>query len=180
MTELNLIESQLLCSCCGLCCDGTLFDTVPLDVSDTIKRLSSAGVHIQPQQHFEQPCGAYWPGRCTVYHNRPQKCRIYRCKLLQQFSNQEINRSQAQEIIGRLVQMRDQMAQQLEDVLSESEAKPFSAVPCGVRSLFRRFLQLMDAADATAFRQQHGGLLLNYGFLQAQLKRYLDDSLSKI
>jgi Fe-S-cluster containining protein len=79
------LESGSLCATCALCCDGTLFETVPMAGADSLPVLRQAGIEIRQRGDgidFEQPCPALADRRCTVYDARPSACRRFRCKTL--------------------------------------------------------------------------------------------------
>jgi Fe-S-cluster containining protein len=78
-------ESQgQLCLSCGLCCDGSFFGSVELRAGDDVTGLGE----LLPLERkagkimFRQPCSALQGRCCSVYENRPQVCRRYRCRVL--------------------------------------------------------------------------------------------------
>lgn len=88
-----------LCQRCALCCDGELFDSVPLAPAEVgvLRRLpilAGAATHApdrgdpphpavddRPRGALPQPCSALRDRRCTIYPDRPDACRRYRCML---------------------------------------------------------------------------------------------------
>jgi len=84
-------SSEQLCIACGLCCDGTLFDTVRLEPGDEVKKLQALGLPVtvsrgrQPVAYFPQPCSALCADRtCRLYAQRPQQCRTYECMVFKE------------------------------------------------------------------------------------------------
>ena len=60
---------QALCLSCGLCCNGTMFGRVHLQVGDVEAPLEARGIQIQTngdKRYFEQPCPAYRDACCQV------------------------------------------------------------------------------------------------------------------
>jgi len=81
--------SEQLCTACGMCCDGTLFDLVKLEVGDDAPKLKSLGLPVKisrgktPVARFPQPCAALCADRtCRVYADRPWQCRVFECGVL--------------------------------------------------------------------------------------------------
>ena len=73
---------QDLCKQCGLCCDGTLFNTVPVDPAT--EHLFTR-INMNPHGGCEQllPCGS-----CKIYEKRPQGCRSFKCGVLKDFEKE--------------------------------------------------------------------------------------------
>lgn len=74
-----------LCSACGLCCNGVLFYTVHLKPGDSARTLSALGLKLkkkQGQQYLQQPCRAHRECSCSIYNDRPTRCRAFDCRLL--------------------------------------------------------------------------------------------------
>ena len=80
-------RTDALCTRCGLCCDGTLFADVEL-----AGRAEAAGLEVMGQEIEDddagggllvQPCGALQRRRCGIYAHRPECCRTFECRLLQ-------------------------------------------------------------------------------------------------
>jgi len=77
-----------LCVHCGLCCDGTLFGDVELTGRREALRLGSLGLNVDENdadgQLLSLPCAGLRTTRCSIYAHRPQCCRTFECRLLQQ------------------------------------------------------------------------------------------------
>ena len=79
--------TDTLCTRCGLCCDGSLFDDVELAGRAEATKLEMLGLAIDD----DDPDGAVLPQRCTalqgtrcgIYQHRPECCRTFECRLLQ-------------------------------------------------------------------------------------------------
>jgi uncharacterized protein len=113
-------QSQNLCQDCGLCCDGTLFDSVTFQLQDVLQPLQLAGITLQQkenEQYFLQPCAAYNNKACAVYEHRPQVCRKFECKLLQQFQNGEISLEKAIVIVVETARQRDELFAAIQAVM---------------------------------------------------------------
>jgi Fe-S-cluster containining protein len=78
-------ELEALCRSCGLCCDGSLFGSVPVE-PDELRGARKKHLHVlQRGNAFEQPCSALWTlgdgCACSVYSDRPRSCRAFTCRL---------------------------------------------------------------------------------------------------
>lgn len=80
----NIIASDL-CQACNLCCTGVLFQTVRLHPGDQPHTLNSLGLRLKKKQGrhlIQQPCPAHQDGCCSIYLDRPSRCRLFECDLL--------------------------------------------------------------------------------------------------
>src|SRR5271170_8188020 len=74
-----------LCPNCGLCCNGVLFADVELRAGDDPGRLAELGLSLTKkgrQLAFAQPCACFDGKLCTIYADRPKRCRTFECGLL--------------------------------------------------------------------------------------------------
>jgi Fe-S-cluster containining protein len=86
-----------------MCCNGVMFDIVRLQPCDSPKGLAALGLKVKRkrgQSHFVQPCAAHKESQCTIYAERPQRCRIFECRQLQRVAAGEIAETSALEKIG--------------------------------------------------------------------------------
>lgn len=90
---MNGIEQ--LCPNCGLCCDGTIFEDVELRNGDDAKRLVKLGLALkkkgQGKLAFTQPCACFDGKCCTIYSDRPRRCRLFECGLLKKVEANEMD-----------------------------------------------------------------------------------------
>ena len=80
-----------LCPNCGLCCDSTLFADVELRAGDQPQRLQALGLEVQQKTKtklaFSQPCPGFDGRWCSLYGERPKRCRLFECGLLKRVEN---------------------------------------------------------------------------------------------
>ena len=91
-----------LCAECGLCCNGAMFHKVFLQPGENPRALAELGLKIKHKHSLAfmpQPCRAYAGGCCTVYAQRPQRCRIFECRTLLRHAQGEITEPAAMEKI---------------------------------------------------------------------------------
>ncbi len=110
-----------LCSECGLCCNGVIFHTVRLQPSDSARELAALGLKLKrSHSRFSQPCTAYCDGLCSIYAQRPERCRRFACRQLQQVARGEITETMALKTI-REVQRR---AAELDRLARRADGRP--------------------------------------------------------
>jgi Fe-S-cluster containining protein len=70
---------------------------------------------------FRQPCSAHQNNQCTIYENRPQRCRLFNCQQLLRVASGEITQSSAQETIAST---RKRISQVVEKIEQLTETNP--------------------------------------------------------
>jgi Fe-S-cluster containining protein len=86
-------ELSSLCQSCGLCCDGSLFGRVDLQIEEGQGARKSRLRVVRDGKSFEQPCSALAaiarpPGdrrSCAIYAERPLSCRRFVCRLYEKY-----------------------------------------------------------------------------------------------
>ena len=101
MTEPVSPQSSDLCTDCGLCCSGPLFNSVTV-AYDELALAMDIGLPILADEDGPAiwfPCVKLVNKCCTVYQDRPTCCRTYRCTLLLKLDRDEIALDDAREIV---------------------------------------------------------------------------------
>lgn len=78
-------ESTDLCTSCGLCCSGVVYDSVPFPFDETaaVEELGLSPYQDPPgQMRFDLPCRHLRQTMCGVFERRPSPCGAFRCELL--------------------------------------------------------------------------------------------------
>jgi hypothetical protein len=105
-----------LCQACGFCCDGTLFDGIPLTEDDVVLvtrvRLPISRDGGRPT--LRSPCPAHL-GACTVYESRPSTCRAYQCQLVNRLEEGDLDLAGALLRVERLRALVDAIRPHLGD-----------------------------------------------------------------
>ncbi len=68
-----------------MCCDGSIFHQVRLQSGDSPSALAALGLKLKRKRKellLLQPCRAHSDGACSIYHDRPQRCRLFECRQL--------------------------------------------------------------------------------------------------
>ena len=97
-----------LCQACGLCCNGVMFQLVRLQPGDSAPALAALGLKLKRKNRHDyilQPCPAHRDGQCSIYLQRPERCRLFECRQLQRVASGSITEAMALEKI-REVQRR--------------------------------------------------------------------------
>ena len=98
--------TDALCTRCGLCCDGSLFADVELAGPAEAAGLEVMGLEIEDDDHglLVQPCAALRGKRCGIYAHRPECCRTFECRLLQDARRGAVDVKRAGEIVAETLQ----------------------------------------------------------------------------
>ncbi len=160
-----------LCAACGLCCNGVMFHTVRLQPSDSPRALAALGLKLkrkQQQDYILQPCPAFREAQCSIYLQRPERCRLFECQQLKRVAAGEITEAAALEKIRevqRRVRHLDDLSRRADGRLRKGPlskrcetalAEPFDATThpelIGQREELARALSELDAMLDDDFR----------------------------
>ena len=114
-----------LCVKCGLCRNGALFDFGPLG-DDEKDRVRDAGLTIiekEGKTAFGLPCPCLKGAFCTVYEDRPQTCRTFRCSTLKALEAEMITYSEAEARIEQGVKALADLQAQLPANATPADAR---------------------------------------------------------
>ena len=108
--------TDTLCTRCGLCCDGSLFADVELASTDEASALEVIGLEIEDADEeggelLLQPCRALKGRRCSIYPNRPDCCRTFECRLLQEVKRGAVSVGRAKEKIAEALKRIERIAE---------------------------------------------------------------------
>lgn len=93
-----------LCAACGLCCNGVLFFSAKLQPGDDARKLERLGLKVKRRegvQHMLQPCQAHRDMSCTIYGERPMRCRLFVCQQLRAVESGACSESEAATTIAQ-------------------------------------------------------------------------------
>lgn len=158
----SAIENDF-CEGCGICCDGTLFRHG--SVTETEKcRLETLGLSLFEdggQVRFRIPCDKLEDGRCSVYSQRPQTCRDFRCTLLKRHQRGELAPGEG----------KARVAQAKEMVKAVAAHDP-AAVRDGERQGLWLSLSRQLVGASKAEKEQIAGRLLAIAALETYLRQW--------
>ncbi|MDR3403947.1 MAG: YkgJ family cysteine cluster protein [Chthoniobacter sp.] len=125
-----------LCAACGMCCNGVMFHIVRLQPGDSPKELSALGLKLKRRKgenYIYQPCPAFCGSHCSIYAARPERCRLFACRQLQEVVAGTITEAAALEKI-REAQRRVAEVEALLEKAGRTNVK---------RALFKRYEKIM-------------------------------------
>ena len=125
------VLTDILCTRCGLCCDGSLFADVELASQAEATRLEVMGLEIEDDDASHLlvlPCRALQGTRCSIYAHRPRCCRTFECHLLQNVRQGTVGVDRAAALIA---ETRGRIAR-VKELLTDLEPRP-SRLPLAER-----------------------------------------------
>ena len=123
MINKNPRDEQDLCVACGFCCDHTLFEYAYLKPGEAKEEHFQKGKFvIEENDYFLLPC-PYFKGCCSIYdQQKPLVCSAFKCKLLKNFANGDIEKSKALSIIEQAKQLRSEVIEQYQAIVPEIQS----------------------------------------------------------
>jgi Fe-S-cluster containining protein len=156
-----------LCAACGMCCDGTMFQIVRMQPGDKPAVLSRLGLKIRCRDgaySMEQPCSALRENGCTIYAQRPVRCRLFNCQQLQRL---ETSATTEPEAMAMILQTRT-LVEQVRNLISQ----------CGLRedgqALFERFERVASTPVNAALEPELAAARENLDAAMRRLKLQLN------
>lgn len=156
-------QATQLCTNCGICCDGSIFNSarlVPEDgaVTSPLRTSSDDG---DDGLYLKIPCAALDNSRkCSVYPNRPEICGSFRCALLRKLDAGTISLSSARKKVELALEQREKTLEIVRQFVAVEDRD--------LRAIHREYLNLGDDPESDNQRlYKEGQLLLN------ALRRYL-------
>lgn len=94
-----------LCTSCGLCCNGKLFNFAEVTPEEE-PALAAEGFTLcndHGARGFSQPCHKLVDCRCTCYEARPAACRAFRCDLLRAVEQGRVAPEDAHGVVAKVL-----------------------------------------------------------------------------
>ncbi|HIL68515.1 MAG TPA: YkgJ family cysteine cluster protein [Verrucomicrobia bacterium] len=117
-----------LCEQCGMCCNGVLFLLVQLQPQDLPVELASLGVKLKRKngkRYIQQPCPAYGDSGCSIYSQRPERCRLFECRQLRGVISGSIPESDAVTAIQKAVKQVETIEQLFSELGDTNKKRPY-------------------------------------------------------
>jgi hypothetical protein len=167
--KLSVNGVEQLCPNCGLCCDSTLFADVEMRAGDDPKRLAKLGLTIEKKTQtklaFAQSCACFDGKLCSIYTDRPKRCRTFECGLLKRVQAGELAADVALKIIAK-TKLQAEGVRGLLRQLGQNDER---------LAMTKRYSQVMsapiDLSDCENDSERRGELMLAVDELMRQLQR---------
>ena len=157
-----------LCPNCGLCCNGALFADVELRAGDDPGRLAELGLSLGMKGSklaFAQPCTCFDGKLCTIYADRPKRCRTFECGLLKRVQADELDTDAALKTISKTKRQAEKVRDLLRDLGQKEEHL----------AMTKRYQEAMsapiDLSDHETDSDRRGELMLAVDDLMKRLQR---------
>jgi len=75
-------DAGAICKSCGACCDGSLHPRVGITLKEREGARKSGLRVVQGEPFFELPCSKLVDKACSIYDDRPGRCRLFVCNLI--------------------------------------------------------------------------------------------------
>lgn len=158
---------QIICTRCGLCCDGTLFVRARVGEED-VARLEKHPMHFEineSRSHFKLPCHYQKEKCCSVYSGwRPRVCSEFVCKTIVRFRNGKITFDEALTVIKNTLSHQERVMKLL--------ATPTTHGKQGLRALFNAYMSSHPLPDPL--------ILLECAAFQRRLQLHFSDKTTKL
>ncbi|MGK4006722.1 hypothetical protein WMF31_29140 [Sorangium sp. So ce1036] len=156
-----------LCTACGLCCTGLLFDIAPLEEQE-LPRAEGLRLPLACNQYhdaFRLPCPCHHDRKCTVYEARFSVCKSYECGLLRRCKEGEVPLGEALARVERVLRLADAVRRRV----------PPEDPPRPLWDEAREHIRERDAADTSpAWRAERESLVAALEELRAACRQGLD------
>ena len=106
-----------------------MFHKVRLLSKDSPPELTSLGLRIiykRGEKFSVQPCPAYREAHCTIYEQRPERCRLFECRQLRLVASGEISETQALDKIREVVERVARVNELLQECGKTNLKKPLT------------------------------------------------------
>ncbi len=143
-----------------MCCDGTLFECLELDPDERSPFAKNPFVVVSETVATKLPCCMHVGGECTVYENRPSRCRKFTCRLYEAVEDGASSVFEAQTRI-----------QELKGLFNAIESALGWASGSFSTTRFRAWAADFPGGEAMA-RQTHPSAFLKYGLSRILMDRH--------
>ena len=121
--------TDVLCTRCALCCDGSLFADVELAGRREATGLEVLGLEIEDGDEgalLLLPCRALQGRRCGIYPHRPKCCRTFECRLLPRVQSGKITSDAALKSIAEARRDVDRVRELVRQLGQNDERMPLN------------------------------------------------------
>jgi hypothetical protein len=157
-------NDQNICTHCGFCCDGTLFNYANIKENEQIATGFSFEIIKKEEWAFKQPCPYFIKNNCVIYTERPYSvCESFQCKLLKALRTGNILFDDAMKIIDQTTELKTKIENQL---LVHHPENMGDSLPAKMTEFNACFKETMSGEE---FRKKYGKMVLDYFMLNKVL-----------
>ena len=162
-------DTSSLCPDCTLCCDGTLFSSIPLAAGEA-DRMEARGLPLIRRgtgTSLPQPCQCLNANLCTHYEDRPLQCMQFKCGLLKSVEAGERTTDETR----TLIRETSRQITKLRELLARAPSTP------DTHPLSRRLAEATSSLDSLpdpGSQETRRGLAQERSVLESHLKQFLD------
>ena len=153
-------DNQNICTSCGFCCDGTLFNHANIKENEQIATGYLFTIIEKEKRAFKQPCPHYNNNICGIYAERPYAvCESFQCKLLKAFRAGNFPFDDAMKIIVDITRLKTKIEQQLSEYQPDNKGNSLRSKMKDFNSHFKGTMGEVE------FRKKYGKMVLDYFIL---------------
>lgn len=174
MNKNNILEGEVLCKECGLCCQGVFHKIAYLYNKNDIyiakkENLLAKYDTKSKKNYFPLPCPVF-NGLCSIYPERPSVCSEHKCDLLNDVINEE---STLEDALRVVVKMKSILTNLLPDLHKHAQNNQIHNPKVLMESIQ---VHLKDNQSKEDFKKNHKKILIDFGVFCFLAERhfYLD------
>lgn len=165
-----MITIESICTECGFCCDGTLFNRAIVKQNEVIDE--SYTFFVLPEEgttshSFRLPCNYLKDKFCTIYNTRPYKiCENFKCKLLRSVNNSTVTFTEALKIISEITLVKVRINDNLNIYFPETTNDSLHERVVAFSRLYN------ETSNPNVFRKKYNLLILDSYILNELLTKH--------
>ena len=165
-----MINSESICTECGFCCDGTLFNRAIVKQNEVID--ASYSFSVLPEKDtdklfFKLPCNYLENNLCTIYSHRPYKvCENFKCKLLRSVNKTTLTYTEALKIISEINRVKARINDNLNIYFPETNHDSLQERVGAFNKLHN------EASNPNDFRKKYNLLILDSYILNELISKH--------
>jgi len=159
---------EKLCPQCSLCCNGVLFGDVELQRGDDRQKLGVLGMKLFKKGRklaFSQPCSCLDGKLCTIYADRPSRCRSFECGQIRRVEEGTLTLAMGERNVREALRRADEVMLLLRRLGNHDESVPLNQRYAAV------MVQPMDLGGSEEDVELRGELMMAVAHLVSALER---------
>ena len=159
-------KSQVLCTGCGLCCDGSLFNRARVHKNEPLFSEYLFTMEEGDNRGFNLPCSYLQNKCCSIYDERPYRiCESFKCKLIKAFQAEMITFVEAARKISETLALKTKVELQILKAHPDNKGMTIHQKMDEFSTYFS------DKMNEMEIRKEFGQILLDYRILKMKLEK---------